>query len=291
MNPDTDLESGLVYRTRDRSTGAALTEMIVLSFVMIPLMFAMPMIGKLADLRQTAVQAGRYATWEATVAASADTGPRQVDIRFFGKSEQAPRTEPPEFEGNGLWGGPSATGHDEPGDEFSDEFAEGGWPAYGAVRIDAATINAAPWGVDGGDLGIAGTVGDAILSAGKVLGGSRWDLAENALTRATVGVDVQMNGWFDEQGIRCGNGAAGCVSEGGVILVDGWEAGTDTQAKDRVKALVPASHLEPVGKLLSHLGAFPILEELRDVEHMFGHVDMTPLPAHADHGLDVYEER
>jgi len=46
--------------------GSALTEFFFLTIIMLPLFFGIPMIGKLIDLKQTAVQAGRYAAWEAT---------------------------------------------------------------------------------------------------------------------------------------------------------------------------------------------------------------------------------
>jgi len=276
-----------------RSRGAALTEMVLLLMVMIPLLFAIPMIGKLTDLRQTAVSAGRYATWQATVSPEGVSAPAQVASRFFAEADRALTSDEPSFSSHALWG--AMDGDDErdvpvDGDDPGVHVA-GGWPRHSAVRIDEATVAVTPWRTADDDLGMAETVGDAVVSAGKALGGSRWDLADTALTRSTIGVDVRMNGWWEKQGVACANGMGGCLHEAGVILVDGWEVGSDAQAENRVKALVPATHLESVGEVLSGLGALPILEELRGVEHMFGHVDMEPLPAHADHGLDIYQER
>ena len=64
------------------SSGAALVEFVVLAIIMVPLLFAIPMIGKLIDVEQTAVQASRYAAWETTVGVSAADG-NALRGRFF----------------------------------------------------------------------------------------------------------------------------------------------------------------------------------------------------------------
>jgi len=287
MTPERERACPEPARARRAVKGAALTEMVVLMVVMVPLMFAMPMIGKLIDLRQTALQASRYATWEATVASGNTDRAPQVGARFFGEAAGSMSTRPAERSANLLWGGdPAAVGRagTVPGSDLPYS-----WPGQAAVTIDDATVVTDAWSTGHGDLGLAGTVGDAVRSAGRALGGDRWDLADTSLTRAGVGVDVHRNGWFEEQGIGCGEGAGGCIREAGVILVDGWEADSDGAAADRVKALVPATYLESVGETLSILGNIPIFEELGGLDDMFGYVNMQPLPAHADRGLETYQ--
>ena len=266
-------------------------ETVILLVVFVPLMFAMPMIGKLIDLRQTAIQAGRYATWEATVANGADRRADQVASRFFGRADAALSSDPVEPGENVMWGGVSRdAGEDSERGVRSGPTDLVGWTDHAAIGIDDTTVVATPWSTGHGDLGAAGTVGKAIRQAGRALGGNKWDLAKTTLTRAEVGVDVSTNGWFENQGVACGEGIGGCVRESGVILVDGWSVGSDVQAKRRVQALVPATHLKKVGKLLSKLGVIPVMRELDGMEDMFGHVDTRPLPAHADRGMDTYRE-
>ena len=260
--------------------GSALTESIVLMAAMLPLMFAIPMLGKLVDVNQTTVQAGRYAVWEATVhegAKGAAPGAEQVAGRFFGAGDEPILSDGVAPGTNALWG----DGTD----------ADGGWDAATGVEIDAGSVETLRYApADDANLPIAGAVGGAVHAAGSVLGaiaGADWDLGETALTRAGVRVEIERNGWFDDLVAGCG-GAFACLEEAGTIMTDGWSAGSTQEMKDRVQALVPASVLEPVGKGLSALGHVPILDELKPLDTAFGHVgDFVPPDAERD-GQDTY---
>ena len=70
-----------------RYEGAALTEFVVLCIAMVPLMFAVPMLGNLIDAKQASIQAGRYATWEATVHPSRQDSAVVLKDRFFTDEE------------------------------------------------------------------------------------------------------------------------------------------------------------------------------------------------------------
>ena len=61
-------------------------------------------------------------------------------------------------------------------------------------------------------------------------------------------------------------------------MSDGWSASGDNQTRRRVRSLMPASILEPVGDAVSLLGHLPVLEELSGLKDAFGHVDMNVLP-------------
>ena len=68
-----------------RQNGGALTEFFFVTMIMVPLFFAIPMVGKLVDLKQTTIQASRYSAWEATVYPSGANGnmPTAVKERFW----------------------------------------------------------------------------------------------------------------------------------------------------------------------------------------------------------------
>ena len=258
--------------------GSALTESIVLMAAMVPLMFAIPMVGKLVDLNQTAVQAGRYATWEATVhhGEGGSEAPGQVASRFFGAGDEpilsggvAPGT-------HALWGEGSAR--------------TSVWDARTAVEIDGAsveTIRYAP--AEGASTPIASGVGGAIGRVGEALAfgdGADWGIGPTALARSGVRVKVRENGWFEGVLSRCG-GAFACLEEAGTIMTDGWSAKDDDQVRERVRTLVPARVLDPVGNHLSKLGHVPFLHELKPLDDAFGHVGDF-VPPNAERGADTY---
>ncbi len=248
---------------------------------MVPLMFAVPMIGKLIDAKQTSIQAGRYATWESTVYPDRENASVLLKDRFFSAEDSVITSQPAELENNHLWGGKAST--------------EGGLPPDTAVLIDEQSISMTTLlHKDNSGMKISSGLGSVIESAGNVLGavsGGKWDFGKTALTRTEVQVAVKSNSWIDsfqsQQG--CGGGL-GCFNAHGAILVDGWSAKDQSQAKNRTRALVPAGALEPIGDIVSILGHIPVFEELKGMDDMFGHIDLRPLPAHAERGLERYQE-
>ena len=264
-----------------RYEGAALTEFVVLCVAMVPLMFAVPMLGNLIDAKQASIQAGRYATWEATVHPSRQDSAVMLKDRFFTDEESQILSQPAELEANHLWG--------------SDTRRESGMPTDTAIVIDEQSVSMTTrLHDDDSGLSISSTVGGVIETAGNAIGAVTdrdWGIGKTALTRTQVQVAVKSNTWIEalEAGEACGGGL-GCFTAAGAILVDGWSARNDAQAKERTQAIVPATALEPVGEIVSILGAIPVFKELGGMEEMFGHVDMKPLPAHADRSLERYEE-
>ncbi|MGK0231192.1 MAG: hypothetical protein ACI9US_003869, partial [Gammaproteobacteria bacterium] len=73
-----------------------------------------------------------------------------------------------------------------------------------------------------------------------------------------------------------------CLNSRAVILGDSWSASGDVQAAQRVRSLMPASVLEPIGNAVSVVGNLPLFQELKDLRGAFGHVDMRVLPEYMD---------
>lgn len=257
--------------------GAALVEFAVISSVMLSLMFAIPMLGKLVDARQTSVQAGRYALWQPTVTPG-DTDVALLHDRFFAKADAAVASQPIEADGHALWG---QTDVEDQG------LARDAWLSLNAETLWVETHRHS----DDSGLATASSVGSAIQSAGDAVGsvtGRDWGIGNTALTNTRVGIAVAENPWLDEADAHPACGGYGCLTEGGAILIDGWSAAHQSEARERLQAIVPATALESIGKIVSKLDVIPILEEFGDAEGMFGHVDMRPLPAHASRGLPDY---
>lgn len=253
------------------SRGAALTEFAVLTLILIPLLVGIPMIGKLVDLRQVAVQASRYAAWEATVDPHARP-PRNVGERFFGDPAGAIVSAPSAAGDNPLWG----------------EAARAGGPAdpeRGAapVTLDPAATAALAYARAPHD-GVARRAAEAVRGVGEALerDDSEWGLMGDGLLAGGVRVGVAANGWLE--GIGGGGEGGGCAAwrcfeERSVIMVDGWSAGGIGQATRRVRSLVPMGALEELGNVVSHIGALPLFKELRGLDGALGHVDLAALPA------------
>lgn len=270
-------------------SGAALTETAVLLLVLLPLALGLPMIGKMIDLRQTTVQASRYAAWETTVH---DRVPADLDVRFFGDitnpidgSAEAP---------NALWG-VSANDDTSPADasQSSTEPTEQSQVYYWSnsdVLVDTASSGAvsdSAYTADAGDAkahdGPARTIGKLVGKLGIIADktGGVWDennrtgrgMQMDGLVRAEASATMQGNGWVDPL----------TFTQGTVIMNDNWSSANAVEARDRVRSLVPAGALKDIGKFLGYLGEVPVVKELKYFKHdggrgVFGYVDMEPLP-------------
>lgn len=278
-------------------SGTALVEFVVVMTVMIPLLFGIPMIGKIIDLKQTTVQASRYSAWETTVSPigrDVNTSSQQMDERFF--SDGAAPIGGAEIGPNTLWGPAVASG-----DGSNQTQPLTGYQADTAIVVSAGSNSAISSGYDAGvsngvqyapgaGKGVAHTVGkfvDVIDTTDELFGGD-WSMDTDGLVRGEASVQMEGNGWLGPQ----------TITQSTVIMADNWSVGDATQARDRVRSLVPAGILKPAGQAIGFLGNVPLLKELKyygedSGRGVFGHVDMEPLPASendAPRPLKEYEE-
>jgi len=254
--------------------GSALVEATVLLVVLLPVIYGVVMLGKVIDLKQTTEQAGRYAAWESTVypAQGPDSqAPLEITQRFFGNPESTLQTAPQQPGNHPLWGHQSR----RPNARLEQETRVAILPD--AVSADYDRNISQPT--------IAMKVGQLAGKAGNVLdglSGNSWGLTPDGLLQANVGVQLDGNAWLGAGSDGCANKQSTlCLTSSAVILVDGWSASDDAQARKRVRSLVPASALEPLGNAVSIVGNLPMFGELKRLKGAFGHVDMTVLPEYA----------
>lgn len=255
--------------------GSAMVETAILMVVLIPVIFGTVMVGKLIDLKQTSEQAGRYAAWEATVyPQSGPDGikPALVRQRFFGAADNAISSTTQDAGSNTLWGA-------------KDDTQSHGWSEKTGIEIEESSVAGLAYERGVGEASVAMRVGQAAGSSGEILDGlqgNSWGLSTNGLVRAGVSVPVKTNEWLQAGGQACGSESGYvCLHSKSVILVDGWSASSDDQAKRRVRSLVPASALQPLGDLISNVGRLPMFKELKKLDGAFGHVNMSVLPDYA----------
>lgn len=302
--------------------GAAFTEMLVLMIVMIPLAYSIPMLGKMLDLRHTTIMASRYLAWEEAKgpAASADSRtPDVVGSRFYLAPDSAIQTltdtearQSGVTGANPLWGerGPTNRNTTPPSDtnltpapsspnlwsrmSFDDSVAH--MPDAMYASTGARSLG-----------GAAGSVADSIATAGGLLNfasGVNWDLEGGEYSKGEVSVQAHIGNLMGMVGSGCQSTSSpdpgadmpaqssdvdsACFHERNAMFVDSWSASSERQVKRRTRGLVPASVLEPVGQFLSHFGRLPVVEELKGLEHAFGHVDVSVLPS--GRSLGTYPE-
>ena len=263
-----------------RQDGTALTEFVVIMVVMVPLMFGIPMIGKMIDLKQTTVQASRFSAWETTVqAGTAPAGSQSLDELFYSDAS-APIGQDSE-RANALWGAEVSAG--------TVAVPQSGFIADTAVVVNpgaassvlSAYETAESKGLEYGPAashGPAYAIGDVIKIVGDAsrslgTGGSWNDMQTDGLVRGVASVNIEGNGWLDPM----------TLTQGTVIMNDNWSASGAEAARDRVRVLVPAGALKGVGEFLGIIGQVPGIRELKDFgvddgRGVFGYVDMEPLP-------------
>lgn len=258
-------------------SGSAMIECALLMFLMVPVLVGIAMIGKLIDLRQTTEQAGRYAAWEATVYSRdslAGGQPKAVRERFYGIASKGILSQAADPGVNALWGEK----------DKAKVYAKGLLDAT-RVQIEESSARATPYLRDISTPTIAMSIGQQAGQSGEILdglSGNSWGLSSDGMLRAGVGVNVKSNSWLVSSDQTCGAaGSFACIQSSSVILVDGWSASSDDQARRRVRSLMPASALEPLGNAVSLVGHLPVFKELKTLDGAFGHVDMTVLPKYA----------
>jgi len=254
--------------------GSALVEATVLLVVLLPVIYGVVMLGKVIDLKQTTEQAGRYAAWESTVYPAQgpnSEAPLELTQRFFGNPDSTLQTALQEAGNHPLWGGQSR----RPEARLEEETRV-------TIQSDAVSAN---YDRDISQPTVAMKVGQLAGKAGEILdglSGNSWGLTPDGLLQANVGVQLDGNAWLGAGSDGCGNEQSTlCLNSSGVILVDGWSASDDAQARERVRSLVPASALEPLGNAVSIVGNLPMFGELKRLKGAFGHVDMQVLPEYA----------
>lgn len=264
----------MMIESRHKQQGSALVEASVLMVVLLPLIYGVVMLGKLIDLKQTTEQASRYAAWESTVYTadgSHGAAPAGITERFFGEPTASLQTQRVEPGINPLWGNTQT----QDANRFEVDTRV-------AIKSPAIT---ADYQRDIAEPTVAMSVGEQAGKSGEMLdglSGNSWGLTANGLVQANVGVQMNSSAWLNAEATGCGTDQSSvCLNSRAVILVDGWSASNDAHSEERVRSLMPASAIEPLGNAISLVGNIPMFGELKGLKGAFGHVDMQVLPEYA----------
>jgi len=269
--------------------GSALTETFVLCTVMVPLAFTIPMIGKLADMRHTAVQSSRFVAWQEAHDPEGHISQAVLHERFYNSPDSPIQSAVPAAavsSDNRLWGNASNQSLGGVGGDGVWEFA-----TY-TDQISIKPDQTLPFRNDSDLPVLASGTSQAIAGAAKVLefaDNTSWDVTTEGIANASVRVKADIGSLLAGFTSNCsgaGDGATEstlCLQEASSIMVDGWSAGSADEVSRRTRSFVPATVLKPVGEGLAAFGRLPVFKELRSLDDAFGRVDVTVLP------LDRYQ--
>lgn len=277
--------------SRMPQSGSAMVEFFVLLLAMVPVLFMIPTIGKMIDLKQTTHQASRYIAWQNAKSPSNISSGELVN-RFYtdpgspittlgGNETDNPSSNPGGTAENPLWG--QQRSHD---------------PSRVAARLDTVSYRNNDGSLPELSRGISRGI-ERTASVLNFLGNVDWDLPSDAVSSDGITVSASISRVLNPVSSNCSpdtDGAAGdeqatngenqqvCFSDSNAILTDSWSSGSDSQARERTRAFVPAAVLDRVGDGLAVLGRVTIVKELRGLRNAFGHIDSDQLP------LDRYPE-
>ena len=258
-------------RLRARQSGNAMVEFALVATVLTPIFILTPTLTKTADANMATAQAARYGAWEQTVKPkNRDTLTTEINNRFYAKPDMAIRTNQGAVtdadQQNPFWNGA----------DLEDGLVTRDGESL-TVRVEEDSLG-----------GAAGVVGKAVDLLGDTLGkltsDSEWDLDAGGLY--TINVILKLNDRqkipTDERSPNCGPNsvnANSCIGQLSAILVDTWSASGPSQVEDRVRSLVPAGMLEPVGDIVAIAGdILPMFQELKNLDGAFGEVRPDILP-------------
>lgn len=252
-----------------RQNGQALAELLAGAAVLVPLCLLIPLLGKIGDINQTAIEATRYAAWERTVSdsdqKSAEILQSETQRRFFEAPDALIKSNEQPLglarSANPLWSG----------SERSEMLVS----ASKSVGVSVSQSS------DGGLAGAAAL--NAINSIKAALGGKGGDpsaqLEAKGMTTAALSVDVLANPLRFSVPAACeGNSQTNviCIQRKNVILTDAWDAGSPEQVKTRTEDLVPAALFRPLMKYSDEIKSIPLLKEFSDLEPGYIAPDAVP---------------
>jgi len=234
-------------RAKQRQTGQAMVEFIVISGVLIAFYFGILYVGKYHSLQANTIQAARYATWERTVNTPANFSDtklaEQVRARVFGWDQQALKADDA-LAANQAWKKQHAFNYDhtqnqsllpKPGD-ITLNTSEGALPGSAAATISA-------------------TISEVSGALGSITGGEK--LNQGGLVQAQVQVKLakisSLPAPFNDLQLN--------LTEKSALVTDSWDARDSAQTANRTRSFTPAAVFTRIDGLLSAVRwALSILE-------------------------------
>lgn len=243
-------------------SGQALTELLVFSIILVPVLLMVPLLGKYINLNQSALEAARYAAWERTVWANRAGDNPQALVKDDTQLQAEIRRR--------FFSDPDLPIKGSDGDGSAQAGSNPLWFDHAHRPLLARYEDVEAQTRDGPSPGPVYAALRSLFQASHVL--SPFHLNTDGLYTAEVKVKVA-----DVPGLKPLDSLGLRIARRNVILTDAWDAGSPDQVKRQVKGLVPTSVLDNqlVNKLIQILGTFA--PELRGLKP--GYIAPDEVPA------------
>lgn len=248
-----------------------MVEFVLVVIALTPIFVLTPMVNKTADANLASAQAARYGAWEQTVTIGGKEGTilsDEINNRFYTEPDAPIRTNQAKLTGedqqNLFWGGAGLEGR----------LVDTAENDVLSVEVEARSV-----------AGSAAVAASIVSTLGSLnLPDSEWGLDGGGIREVTVALNISDAALIDEdlQGETCQNvvdNVSRCMRQKSAILTDTWGARGPDQVARRVRSLVPAAILQPVGDAISNVGTvLPMFQELKKLDGIFGEVKPDILP-------------
>ncbi len=262
----------------NRSTqyGAAMVESVLIIAGMVVLLVAIPKLAKYQDVRQSAVDASRYATWQMTVSEEADR--EKILDRMFSDPNAPIRSQTTQLPGNAFWQysrqplvrNQAFTPVQSSGVTQASESSES--------MVDLRSVNVTTTQRASSAGGVADTISGTVRTVSDWLGRSDAIAPNRGIVMSDIRVAISDPTTRDDEAQTCGTAATRCVSTSTSILVDGWEAKNSQALEAGAQVMVPSKLLKPIGRAMSAVAVVPLLKEFKDFDEGLGCINTTTLP-------------
>lgn len=258
-------------------SGAALIEAVLICVAMVSLLVAIPKLALHQDVRQTAVDASRYATWQMTVSNEVDR--EKVIDRLFSIPDAPIRSDNSLLDSNPFWQNNRSPlvrhqAFTPVGNANSSSF--GG--ASNQSKLDTRTLNISTQQRVASTGTVADTVTGTIRTVSNWLGDSDAIAPDRGIIESDIQIALRTGNDSDIGPMNCAHDSISCLSTSGAILVDGWEAKDSSAVEAGAQVMVPSKLLQPVGELFSWVSIIPLMKEFRGFGDGLGCVNTTSLP-------------
>ena len=258
-------------RVRSTQRGNAMVEFVLVPTALTPMFLLTPMLAKTADANLATAQAARYGAWEQTIQhKDSDKLAVEINSRFYARPDMAIRTSRGVVTStdlhNPFWAGAGLDGNlvNKKGNPLS-------------VAVNESSLGGKASVVEK----VVNTLGNTI---GAIVPDSEWNLGGGGIYTVNVGLNISNARLTAEDGQEknCQSNDrenSTCMRQQSAILVDTWGARGPKQVIRRVRSLLPAGALQPLGDTVAIAGkVLPMFQELKKLDEVFGEVKPDILP-------------
>ena len=262
---------------KNTQIGAAMVESMLIFSIMTLLLVAIPKLAKYQDVRQTTMDASRYATWQMPISNVVDR--EKIIDRMFSRADSPIRSQNSEVGENIYWNwNNQPLIRDNAFIPVASSQTLSNSNRVSESLVDKRTVVVGTTQQSTSPGSTANVVTDTVRTVSNWLGDSDAIAPNRGIVRSDISVALNASPIEGQTTINCGEDSIECLSLSSSILVDGWEAEDSQAVEEGTQVMVPTKLLKPVGQALSVVSVVPLLKEFEEIDDSFGCVNTSTLP-------------